>query len=568
LENSSFTLQRVKEDFKYVLSESGFAGESRWRSSRLFLCDNSHEREILAELLCRRIPRQDPDIPGVSFRVSAPQGPDRATRHIATVLSFAAEKWLSQSPFNALDLSNLTTFDLRILIRETLRKFSEEFRWKKKPIFVIVIADVSETELTLSTLNLLRSMVSEGEGIVWNVFTSEVILDVIDPSGVSPFYNLFPVCDLASKFATIPNLYQVNTPVTGEMFFGRNQIRIDIQQSIAEGSYPIALWGPRKIGKTSLVFSLIEPLRASCIPVYVDCLQIGTRSDLGLLYGYIAQDAIWCGQQQYGFSEGFSISGESICYDELIEIVSRVEQRTHSKVIFLFDEIEILESIEDGLMALRVLAEDGRVGLIIGGLRVKLLLSDLQSPIYEAFVSRRLGCLDKGAAVELITHPVKETVWYESEAIEEVLHLVGTHPFLVRGFCSLVLAILNRDGSNIVTIETVQSAYREYLRASDRYVYVQYHLKYLDSHIGGDPVCSNILKSFARPTSRRGTNTMSMEDILEDAVGAGIISEGSAGRLQVLKGLEYLCDGEVLEVVNGRYNLKAKVYLDVLAMLY
>jgi len=549
--------QDIREDFKYVLSESGFDGESRWRSNRLFLCDSLQERESLARLLCRHIRRRFPEIPVLSFSVSVINGPDETIRHIAAILHAAAERWLSQSPFDALDLDSLTTFDLRMLVAETIKEFSQCFRWEKRPVFVMVIAGVTGTNPTLSILNYLRSVISEGEKITWIVFAPKMILDVVDPSGVSPFYNIFPIRDLETKFVTIPNPYISGPPVKGEMFFGRTKIMTSIQRSIVQGQQPIALWGPRRIGKTSILYGLSDLLRPYCFPVPVD-LQgfVDAGDNISLLYWLIAWQILIRENDEFGESESLS-SDQGIAYDELMSIVSRMEQRRRRKVVCLLDEIESLERwSKDGLIALGQFGDTGLVGCIVGALRVKEWLFDPTLPIFGVFTGRKLGCLERAAAIELITRPVESTASYELGAINEILRLVGTHPMLVQLLCSSVLNVLNREGSTTVTTKTVSCAYQDCIK---QFFWIR-HL--LENH---DSLCLNLLEAFARIQSRTGQSGIGKEDLMKYVIEAGPPSaETTVFPYRVEQALEALCDEEILEAVGDGYNPKAQIYLDVI----
>jgi len=546
-------LQGVKEDLKYVISESGF-GHS-WRSSCLFLCDSRQERELLAQLLCRYARLRWPHIPIVFFRITGLQSSDEAVHYIGTVLHAAAKKWLSESPFAALDLDGLAASDLRVLVAEAIKGFRQRLRWEKQPAFIVEIVDAARTGSILSTLNFLRSVISEGD-IAWVVFAPEAVLDISDPSGVSPFYNIFPIRDLKTKFVTIPNPYMAGPAVRSEEhFFGRTQMMANIQQSIFSHAQPIALWGPRRIGKTSLLLRLLDPLRARCLPVHLDCQGLGVEESIDLFYMRLGLEVLGEEAQEYGETESLIRSDRGISSGELMGIIARLEQRRRCKVVYLMDEIELLLDFKDGPTALRQLADAGLVRLIVGGVELKEQLYDSTSPIFRMFTAQKLGCLERDAAIELVTRPVQDRISYDPEAIDEILWLVGTHPFLVQMLCDLIIEVLNREASTTVTAKTVRRAYQEFKTAALGMFRSLIHLL--------DPLCLDLLGAFAQTQSQAAQTRIGRDEFLQYVSMEGETLAGAPDlHYRVEQAIEALCDQEIIEILDNQYRLKAQCYLD------
>lgn len=477
---------------------------------------------------------------------------------MAAVLHAASREWLAESPFDNLSLNSLTPFDLKMLITETIKAFTQGLQRESKPAFVIAVADVTRTNPTLSTLNLLRSVISEAEKITWIVFAPEMILNVVDPSGVSPFYNIFPVRNLKTKFTTISSPYICGRPIRRrEWLFGRHQVIADIQHSITRRSQPVALWGPRRIGKTSVLYALLDPLRASCFPVYLDLEGFATISgDATEFYWRLARQILYYEKDEFGESEDLPHQDQNLSFDELMSIVSRVEQRIQRNVVCLFDEIEMLERRpKDGFVALRQLVDVGLVRLIVGALRVKEWLSDSTLPIFGSFTGRKLGCLEKSAAIELIEHPVKNLVSYEPEAIEEILRLVGTHPQLVQMLCHSVISSLNHEGSNEATDKTIRRAYTEFIEMG----WGMSH----DLSSVLNPLCLDLLRAFEQMKQ----TSIGRDELLQYAAeNVGDLAGSIDLHRQVTRAIEMLCDQEIIGIGESgdQYQLKAQYYIDTL----
>lgn len=536
-----------------MLAESGLRGETRWSSSCLFLCETLHERGLLAGLLCRYILRRHPETPVISVKVAGSQGPHKVTRDMAAALHVAAKRWLGQSPFNDLNLDDLSTFDLKMLLAEAIKELNQNFQGRNGPWFVLEISDVTTEDATLSALNLLRSLISEGTNISWTVFAPKVILDIVDLSGVSPFYNIFSVRDPKTKFVTIPSPYICGMPITSrEQLFGRTQMLADIQQSIIQGSRPVALWGLRRIGKTSVLLALRDLLSTSYLPVFVDMERFDARKP-NLLYFALAR-SLKEKAREFSESESLTWSDRGIAFEELMGIVSRVEQRAGRRVLYLLDEIDTFRAQQLMLVTLGKLTRAGLVGCIVGTVQVKEWLSDPTSPIFDLFMEQKLGCLERGAAIELIVRPVENMVSYETEAVNEILKLMGTNPMLVQMLCDSVMNILNIEGSTRVTDKTVHRAYREFTQSPHSV------FEYLSEIL--DPLCLHLLGTFA--TNRAEPTGIRRDELLEYVVKNGKTVENIDLHDRVQKAIGALCDAEILELCDDQYCLKGQCYLDIL----
>jgi len=266
--------------------------------------------------------------------------------------------------------------------------------------------------------------------------------------------------------------------------------------------------------------------------------------------------------EEFGDGESLDWSDQGISFSELMEIASRVEQRRHCKVVCLLDEIECLEGyFENGLTALQQLADAGVVRLIVGALGLRKLLSDSTSPIFGRFIEQKLGCLERNAAIELITRPVKDIVSYEPKAIDEILRFVGTHPQLVQMLCSSVVTTLNHEGSTKATGKNVRRAYPKFIETG--YAMFTYLSRVLD------PLCLDLLGAFVHIQSQAAQATLGKDEFVQYVIkrdGAPLETVDLHDRVE--KAIEALCDQEIMESLDDQYRLKAQCYIDSLTHPY
>ena len=77
-------------------------------------------------------------------------------------------------------------------------------------------------------------------------------------------------------FVKMKNPYTFGVPVRGENFFGRKeelQVILDTLENVPRGQkQDLAILGPRRIGKSSLLYRLVDLLtpHREFVPVYVD----------------------------------------------------------------------------------------------------------------------------------------------------------------------------------------------------------------------------------------------------------------------------------------------------------
>jgi len=231
--------------------------------------------------------------------------------------------------------------------------------------------------------------------------------------------------------------YQLHGPVHGDFFFGRQE---EISLVLSHGTTNYAVFGGRRIGKTSLLMRLQRLLAQEdgAQPAYVDCEIIATERD---------------------FCHAICSAIQVDPVDSVPAMVSEVKRSGRQQVL-LMDEVDSDPSLDPAtldfvLRGLRALANSRQVRLILAGFRCLFALyrnpttgmHNLADPI-------RLGGLSMLPAIELATRPMNALgVYYAggTKMAEKVVALAGRHPNLIQRMCwGLVELLSERKQSTIL----------------------------------------------------------------------------------------------------------------------
>jgi DNA-binding winged helix-turn-helix (wHTH) protein len=236
-----------------------------------------------------------------------------------------------------------------------------------------------------------------------------------------------------------------------EYFYNRERETKRILQMLGKRQ-SVSITGPRKIGKTSLLFHLSRPevmQRYGLDPsqylfVYVNCESLGyvNRDVLyTLLLGEIAEQAAQQGHR-------ISVPERAVSHLEFERTIGKALDPGF-KLILLFDEFELLSRNEHlgpaFFSGLRALYTRFDIAYLTISRRPLVTLFDTvqdYSHFFNIFVPLRLGLFDSAASARLIKNSLKVVgTVLSSEISDRVLSLGGGHPFFlqVAGYWALEL---------------------------------------------------------------------------------------------------------------------------------
>jgi hypothetical protein len=278
----------------------------------------------------------------------------------------------------------------------------------------------------------------------------------------------------------IDSPYIIGAPLTQkeEIFTGRTKIGSRIEQLLLDRRRPpLLLYGQRRMGKTSLLNNLGRLLPNSIIPLFVD-LQgpVSSTTDHAGLFYNIARGMVKSAQQQSGLTLP-PLTRETLtadpftCFDEWLDAV---ELALSDNIILL--ALDEFETLDDAFNKKRF-DEAAVLGMLRNLIqhrpRFKVLLSGSHTlQEFQRWASYlinvqvvHISYLQESEARQLIEQPVKGfTLRYEADAVNRVIDLTRSHPFLVQLLCAEIVALKNEQDPSrrrLATLADVEAAIPE-----------------------------------------------------------------------------------------------------------
>ena len=330
------------------------------------------------------------------------------------------------------------------------------------------------------------------------------------------------------------NPYVFRGPVrVSQMFFGRTHELNEIA-AFLRANQSVSIVGPRKIGKTSLLFHLMRPetwpgigLGEDTLLVYLDCEVLGESSREEILGQFAGEIA--------GTLDARGLSAEPALEKALdkpsrlsLEAAIRKLNQRGLRVVLILDEFERL-SVNANLdvnffNALRSAAGRYQFAFVTASARplIQLTYSGqsqeiLSSPFFNIFASLFLRLLPEDEARQLIREPAQRAGAPFSSKLEDfICDLAGGHPLALQIACFHACATPDDTPGGLAEIER-----RTMLELTPHFEYYWHNLT---------PDEQNTLRQLSEAASRAPHDT-TLRGILRDlAQKCMLIAEGGSYR--------------------------------------
>ncbi len=258
------------------------------------------------------------------------------------------------------------------------------------------------------------------------------------------------------------NPYIAGNPVHGQgQFIGRSDILRDVEQSLRNPSAnALALFGQRRIGKTSLLLHIEQELRAKVefMPIYFD-LQDKAALPLSQVLHQLAQVIAQTTGTPLPDREKFDERGKFFREMFIPEVVKHCQ--SHGLVLLL-DEFDVLDMpqharagasffpyLRDWMRATAATAHAGIQFVFVLGRRPEELSTDTLSA-FKGILSRRILLMKQEDTAAIICQSEAEqnrSLRWSDEAVERVWYWTQGHPYFTQLLCSEVweTAMQNED---------------------------------------------------------------------------------------------------------------------------
>jgi hypothetical protein len=270
-----------------------------------------------------------------------------------------------------------------------------------------------------------------------------------------------------------------------QQFYGREEALTELLRALEAGNH-VALYGERRIGKTSLLHQLVYRLRnlpqssVHFLPVFANLQMVSEPRFFSALAEAIAKAARQELEQRGQNLPALRVDGQREGYDSLdladdLEAVVEALQKAigrSPRIVLLLDEADEMNGYaphtQGALRGLLMMPVGRRVKLVWSGQAMNREWHLGSSPWYNLFKRDiPLGGLEEEAAVRLIREPVRGDLTYEDEAVRRILELTGHKPYPIQRLCSFCVRRLLAEKNRFrVKVDDVEAAWQD-MQAED-----------------------------------------------------------------------------------------------------
>jgi 3',5'-cyclic AMP phosphodiesterase CpdA len=257
---------------------------------------------------------------------------------------------------------------------------------------------------------------------------------------------------------TFTNPYVAGPPVRDpRRLFGRDRLIENLVEQLENHS--VVLLGPRRSGKTSVLYQLAEVCRPDWAVAFLDLHTFSGVDTAELLAGLREEVLRAC-------------SGDGGVADvpaDLRTLQRRLRDTPAEKLLVLLDELAVLADHPAAALQMRAMSKWQRPStriVVAGTARDLDSVTEAaveirgSSPLNE-FAARELDEISREDARALLEHPVLGHYRYENDALEELLDLGAGWPFFLNMLGHLTLKAVQRQGVRVIDKAHVASARAE-----------------------------------------------------------------------------------------------------------
>ncbi len=365
---------------------------------------------------------------------------------------------------------------------------------------------------------------------------------------------------LARRLA--PNPYTLR-PVSGEGFYGRNNELRDLVNNLRDlqPGEAVLLWGPRRIGKTSMLLQFQQHVMSSedYVLAFVDMQRLSGRSTTMFLRDIVkaivkelpasstaqAPTLARMKRDPLGYFRGF---------------LENIPDLRNKHIVLILDEFQLLSELYDEQVTLADINRyfrsmiQHRQGLSMifcgGGILETLLRQPEAAFLLELARFQEIDCLDEAAARQLIIQPAHR-IQYDDAAVNDLIELTAGHPYYLQWLCGELLARADRDQRSSIHTQHLHDALTDWL---------PYQGEHFFSHLWGNGIGFDL--------EEQQRHKLVLTAVTANAIDADRrVSEAQIGRMlasvldegQVWRALQNLVKIGTLDMIDELYRIKITV---------
>lgn len=281
------------------------------------------------------------------------------------------------------------------------------------------------------------------------------------------------------------NPYSLRQVRDSSMFFGRG-VEIDrVIQWISEGETFIVLYGPKRIGKTSLMVQLAEkrlPEQCDALPILFDAHSLSPFDPQSFLLA-LAEATVRKLEMYLKRADqrrGLRLRARDLQndpYRAFAQWVARAQKQLGGKrLLFMIDEFtRAEEEVNNGKLdasffdGLQWLAGNQGIGFLLC-VHDNIYRSTSRSwGMLQRAHPIRLGTLDQVAAARLVRQPLERLYQISDDMVDHILDITHCHPFFINAICLELVAHLSTQTDERVTEADLGAAISVVLQTGSHY---------------------------------------------------------------------------------------------------
>jgi len=267
------------------------------------------------------------------------------------------------------------------------------------------------------------------------------------------------------------------------LFVGRRDVVRQIEVSLLGGTAKpaLVLWGPRRMGKTSVLLQLPRLLGSEFVPAFVDMQAMQVRESIAAFFRALTEASAAALRRRGIGAAPLQMSDLADSpFTVFANWMEGIEQMLGDKryLLLCLDEFERLETSIQGGSLPRELMDQLR-HIIQHHPRVVVLVSGSHRPDEmelnwsDTLISTKLiqvSYLEPDEARQLITRPVPNfDIGYRPESVARIVEVTRCQPYLVQAVCFELVNLLNVAGRREALPEDVEEAVQQALDSTRLY---------------------------------------------------------------------------------------------------
>lgn len=341
-----------------------------------------------------------------------------------------------------------------------------QLRLQRQPSTVwLPVAGMVRVEIAMAVVAVLGALAALGAYAVWSTMARRAMAQQAVERRFNPYIAGSPIRE-------------------DTMFYGRAQVLKEIESTLHKNS--VMIHGERRIGKTSLLYQLLQRLEGKVdgdyhfLPVFIDLEgtpepQFFHRLMEGALDAIQRQVPELSPSQDLNFSHldsGDAYEDRHFRRD-LRTLIDQLKNHfgLQPRLILLLDEADIMNTYNTlTQQQLRRILQDTfahNVGVVVAGVNISKSWDRVESPWYNMFVEMQMPPFDRQEAERLMREPVAKFYRWDKDAIHYVYAQSQGRPHRIQQICLEAVNSMLDDKRRRIQLNDVQRAYERILQAEN-----------------------------------------------------------------------------------------------------